>query len=99
MLSRVASWHQGSSVSSIGTPMRARSSSRPRSVIFGNRRESWAVMASPARLSIGGVLAFAQRLAVDLAGRRLGQLGDERDLARIFVLAEAQAGEILQLAG
>src|SRR5262249_19312359 len=93
MLSRVASWHQGSSVSVILTPMRWRRSSSPCSVILGNNVCS---------RGMGGLhgarLRFAQRLAIDLAGRRLGQLRHERDPARIFVLAEPRARELLQLA-
>src|SRR3954470_12485082 len=86
MLSRVASWHHGSAVWPILTPMRRRRASRPSSVIFGKLRS----MAS-------GILFFprAQNLAVYLAGRRLGQLGHEFDEARILVLAEALPHEVL----
>src|SRR5258706_11680050 len=101
MPSRVASWHHGSSVSVILTPMRDRKFSRPWSVIFGNS----AVFSSRGmrRLLAGGrwrrELRFAQGLPVDLARRRLGQSGHERDVARVLVPAEPRARELLQLAG
>src|ERR1041385_1008724 len=86
MLSRVASWHHGSAVWPILTPMRWRSASRPSSVILGELRSI--------------VLTFrSQDLAVDLAGRRLGQLGHELDEARIFVLAESLPHEVLDFLG
>src|SRR5215213_754351 len=90
MLSRVASWHHGSAVTPIFTPMRLRSSSSPFSVIFGKLRST--VLAND-------ICFFprAQNLAIDLTGRRLGQFGDELDLARIFVVAEPLAHEILDL--
>src|SRR4051812_41897497 len=40
MLSRVASWHHGSAVAPIFTPMRLRRSSRPSAVILGNTRSA-----------------------------------------------------------
>src|SRR5438105_13220927 len=83
MLSRVASWHHGSAVWPILTPMRWRSASSPSSVILGKLRSI--------------LLPRSKYLAVDLAGRRLGQLGDELDEARILVLAEALAHEVLDL--
>src|SRR5215467_14938552 len=93
MLSRVASWHQGSSVSVILTPMRRRRSSSPCSVILGNN-----VCSRGMRGLHGARLRFSKRLAVDLASGRLGQLRHERDPARILVLAESGARELLQLA-
>src|SRR5437870_12309701 len=87
MPSRVASWHQGSSVSVILTPIRRRRSSRPWSVIFGNR----IIALRPGQ-------RFAEGLPVDLARRRLGQLGHERDVARVLVLTEPGPCELLQLA-
>src|SRR4030095_15713367 len=93
MLARVASWHHGSSVSGILTPMRRRKSSSPWSVIFGN---SW--LSRGMRRLLGAALGRATRLAVDLAGRRLGQRGHERDLSRVLVLTQARARELLQLA-
>src|SRR6266581_7275566 len=95
MLSRVASWHHGSSVSVILTPIRRRRSSRPCSVIFGKS----VVVSRGMRGLHGARLGFAKRLAVDLAGGRLGQRRHERDAPRVFVLAEPRAREILQLAG
>src|SRR5204863_617677 len=88
MPSREASWHHGSSVSVIFTPMRLRRSSRPRSVIFGNS----VAFSGDMRLRL------AQRLAIHLAGRRPRQRGDERHAPRILVLAESRARELLQLA-
>src|SRR5437868_14246203 len=85
MLSRVASWHHGSAVWPILTPMRWRSASSPSSVILGKLRSI--------------LLPRSKYLAVDLAGRRLGQLGDELDEARILVLAEPLAHEVLDFAG
>src|SRR6059036_1620372 len=93
MLSRVASWHQGSRVSVILTPMRRRRSSRPCSVIFGKSDVSRGM-----RGLHGARLRLAKRLAIDLAGRRLGQRGHERHATRILVLAEPRAREVLQLA-
>src|SRR6218665_505921 len=52
MLSRVASWHHGSAVWPIFTPMRSRSSSRLLSVILGELR--WAFMSMV--VSPGGVV-------------------------------------------
>src|SRR5206468_8075518 len=94
MLSRVASWHQGSSVSVILTPIRRRRSSRPCSVIFGKSDRSRGM-----RGLHGARLRLAQRLAVDLAGRRLGQRRHEGHPTRVLVLAEPRARELLQLAG
>src|SRR5215470_6956770 len=94
MLSRVASWHHGSSVSVILTPIRRRRSASPRSVIFGKSAVSRGM-----RGLHGASLGFAKRLAIDLAGRRLGQRRHERDLTRVLVLAEPRARELLQLAG
>src|SRR5262245_40066476 len=94
MLSRVASWHHGSSVSVILTPMRRRRSSSPWSVIFGNSRLSRGM-----RRLLGSDLGRAKRLAIDLAGRRLRQRGHECDVPRVLVLTQARAGELLQLAG
>src|SRR5437899_12700055 len=94
MLSRVASWHHGSSVSVILTPIRLRREASPCSVIVGKS----AVSRGMRRLH-GSRLRFAKRPAVDLAGRRLGQRGHERDSPRILVLTEPRAREILQLAG
>src|SRR5215831_3156426 len=93
MLSRVASWHQGSSVSVSLTPMRRRRASSPCSVILGN-----SVCSRGMRGIHGARLRFAERLAIDLAGRRLEQLRHERHPARILVLAEPRARELLQLA-
>src|SRR6185436_3783208 len=90
MLSRVASWHHGSTVTPIFLPMRWRRSSSPFSVIFGKLRSI--VLADMS------LFPRSQHLAVDLAGRRLGQLGDAFDLARILVLAETLAHQILDLA-
>src|SRR5260370_29430041 len=96
MPSRVASWHHGSSVSVILTPMRLRRASRPWSVIFGNS----AALSSRGmrRLLAGGrrrrELRFAQGLPVDLARRRLGQLRHERDVAGVLVPAEPRAREL-----
>src|SRR5262249_30548677 len=91
MLSRVASWHHGSSVSVILTPIRRRRSPSASSVIFGNSRAGSA--------GIGrGTLIIAQGSAIDLARWRLRQLGNERDLARVLVSAEARPREVLQLA-
>src|SRR5205809_1872085 len=89
MLSRVASWHHGSAVWPILTPMRWRSASRPSSVILGKLRS----------IVLADICLFLcpKHLAVDLAGRRLGQLGYEFDEARILVLAEALAHEVLDL--
>src|SRR5215510_11724970 len=70
--------------------MRWRSSSSPCSVIVGNVRSSV--------LTDMSLFLHSKRLAVDLAGRRLGQLGDELDLSRILVVAEALADEVLDLA-
>src|ERR1700758_3086818 len=89
MLSRVASWHHGSAVWPILTPMRWRRASRPSSVIFGKLR-------SMVSADIGA-FPRSQDLAVDLAGRRLGQLGHEFDDTRILVLAEPRAHEVLYL--
>src|SRR6187431_3162071 len=98
MPSRVASWHQGSSVSVISTPMRRRRSSRPWSVIFGNIDVVPVVGAVVGSRGMRGlhlaargrdVFGIPQRLAVDLPRGRLGEVGDESDLARIFVLAQA----------
>src|SRR5262245_5044895 len=109
MLSRVASWHHGSSVLVIRTPMRRRRSSSAWSVILGNNRVGSAVMYAPSTLSqipcgdiplrvswVGsGCLAVAQHPPIDLAGRCFWQFSNEGDKARIFVLAEARAHEIL----
>src|SRR4029077_2741533 len=46
----------------------------------------------------GAGLALPQHLAVHLAGRRLGQLGHELDLARVLVLSQPGARPLLQLA-
>src|SRR6266436_5074819 len=92
MLSRVASWHHGSSVSVILTPIRRRRSSSPCSVIFGNSGFS-----RDMRGLHGSRLGLAKRLAIDLTGRRLGQRGHERDLTRILVLTEPRAREVLEL--
>src|SRR6266849_6725587 len=92
MLSRVASWHHGSSVSVILTPIRRRRSSRPCSVIFGKSGFSRGM-----RGLHGARLRLAKRLAIDLPGRCLGQRGHERDLTRVLVLAESRAREVLQL--
>src|SRR6478735_12445577 len=91
MLSRVASWHHGSAVWPIFTPMRWRRASRPSSVIFGKLRS----------VVSADICAFprSQDLAIDLAGRCLGQLGHEFDDARILVLAEASAHEVLDFLG
>ena len=56
-------------------PMRWRSASRPSSVIFGKARVRMVVSSTFAACC----LSLAQDLAVDLAGRRLGQLGHELD--------------------
>src|SRR5215813_14881713 len=94
MLSRVASWHQGSSVSVILTPMRRRRSSSPCSVILGN-----SVCSRGMRGLHGARLRFAERLAIDLAGRRLGQLRHEGHPPWVLVLTQPRARELLQLAG
>src|SRR6478609_6844855 len=91
MLSRVASWHHGSAVWPILTPMRWRSASRPSSVIFGKLRSIVSVDIC--------LFLCSKHLAVHLAGRRLGQLGHEFDEARIFVLAETLAHEVLDFLG
>src|SRR5258707_1017314 len=70
--------------------MRWRSSSSPWLVILGKVR-------SIALVDMGLFLG-SKHLAVDLAGRRLGQLGDELDQAGVFVMAEAPAHEVLDLA-
>src|SRR6188768_792539 len=107
MPSRVASWHQGSRVSVISTPMRRRRSSRPWSVIFGNIEVVPVVGAVVRSGGMRGLhlsacgrdgLGIAQRLAVDLPRGRLGKVGDEGDVARILVLAQARPHELLQLA-
>ena len=74
--------------------MRWRSASRPSSVIFGKLRSIVLSRHGPFPLHFLG----AKNLAIDLAGRRLGQLGHELDEARILVLAEALAHQILDLA-
>ena len=86
-------------VASIFTPMRLRRSSRPSSVIFGNLAVLDRHRARFMRLGRGVGFAVAQDLAIDLAGRRLGQLGDECDVPRIFVLAQPLAHEVLDLRG
>src|SRR3984957_4584465 len=48
-------------------------------------------------LSDGGGFEVAQDLAVDFARGRLGQFGNEGDEARIFVLTEPGADEVLDL--
>src|SRR5215470_8756110 len=98
MLSRVASWHQGSTVSVIGTPIRRRRSSRPCWVILGNIWAVWAAIAPLLGRARCGGLALAQHLAVLLAGRCLGQLGDELHLPRVLVLGQTRARPLLQLA-
>src|SRR5437899_2590053 len=71
MPSRVASWHHGSSVSVILTPMRRRRSSRPCSVIFGNRAvRSAGVVEVAVRVLVAAVPGGDPRAAapdVDLA--------------------------------
>src|SRR6476620_9850564 len=91
MLSRVASWHHGSAVWPILTPMRWRNASSPCSVILGKLRS---IVSADMCLFLR-----SKHFAVDLAGRRLGQLGHEFDEARIFVLAEALAHQVLDLLG
>src|SRR6185436_4876511 len=91
MLSRVASWHHGSAVWPILTPMRWRNASSPCSVILGKLRS---IVSADMCL-----FPRSKHLAVDLAGRRLGQLGHEFDQARVFVLAETPAHEILDFLG
>src|SRR5439155_27067516 len=93
ILSLVASWHHGSSVSVIRTPIRRRRSSSACSVIFGKSGVSRGM-----RGLHGSGLRFAKGLAIDLAGGRLGQRGHERDPARVLVLTEPRAREVLQLA-
>src|SRR5258707_11068453 len=69
--------------------MRERRASRPWSVILGKLRSV---------LDICLFLA-SKLLAVDLAGRRLGQLGHELNLTRVLVLAEASAHQIPDFPG
>src|SRR5262245_842133 len=98
MLSRVASWHHGSSVSVILTPIRRRRSSSPRSVILG-KRDGFSL--GMRRLPTGrwrAGLGRTEGLAVDLARWRFRQLRHERDVARVLVPAQARAREILELA-
>src|SRR5438045_9562164 len=71
--------------------MRWRSASSPCSVILGKLRSIVLVDM--------GLFLCPKHLAIDLAGRRLGQLGYELDEARIFVLAEALAHQVLDLLG
>src|SRR6267142_3302731 len=97
MLSRVASWHQGSSVSVILTPIRRRKSSSPCSVIFGNSAAFSRGMRDLHRAR--GRRGLAERLAVDLPRGRLGQRGQERDVAGVLVPAQVPARELLELAG
>src|SRR5689334_8762750 len=94
MPSREASWHHGSSVSVIFTPMRFRSSSSPWSVIFGNSVAGVVFSACAGMLA----LQIAQDLAMDLSRRRLRQIADEGHVTRVLVLAQARARELLQLA-
>src|SRR5256885_16995275 len=93
MWTGVVSWPRGSGVAGILTPIRRRRSSSPCSVIFGK-----SVVSRGMRRLHGSRLRFAKRLAVDLASRRLGQRGHERDPARVLVLTEPRAREVLQLA-
>src|SRR5512132_526813 len=94
MLSRVASWHHGSSVSVILTPMRRRNWSSAPSVIFGNS----VVRSLGMRVLPVSALGVAERFPVDLARWRPRQLGHERDLTRVLVLAQPRARERLKLA-
>src|SRR5580765_4498699 len=107
MPSRVASWHQGSSVSVISTPMRRRRASRPSRVIPGNSEAAPVVGAVVGSAGMRGLpwaarggdgLGIPQRLPVDLPRGRLGKIGDEGHVARILVLAQARSGDLLQLA-
>src|SRR5690242_16872807 len=84
-------------------PIRSRKSSRPYSVIFGNKRAAslFIILSLGCAAAGSGALeafAFAQRLAIDLARRRLGQFRGKSDLTRIFVLAQPVPREVLQLA-
>ena len=80
--------------------MRWRSSSSPCSVILGNVR-SVVLVSMDGFLLLNCLLlvcfALAQHLAVDLAGRGLRQFRDKADEARIFVMTEALAHEVLDL--
>src|SRR5215470_19122953 len=104
MLSRVASWHHGSRVFSIFTPIRLRRSSSPSSVILGNRSFALTTSGLLSHVALvvgrGGRLSLpvSQNLPVDLAGRRLRQLVDDRNLARVFVLAQPVSYEVLDFA-
>src|SRR5215510_5829967 len=98
MASRVASWHHGSRVSVITTPMRRRRSSSARSVILANRAlDSADTGGLRARAGGGAGLGLAQDLPVHLPCRRLGQVGHESHVAGVLVLAQPAPRELLQL--
>src|ERR1700731_2978985 len=71
-------------------PVRSRSASSPSWVIFGKLRSIVLVDMD--------LFPCTKNLAIDLAGRSLRQLRHEFDEARILVLAEPLAHEVLDLA-